>query len=401
MAETGLTIRFERSGRILSQATGGILDWEIESSYTRSTDSFSFSLYSENDPELTATELLLQPVELTVNGAPQGFFRIEVTDIGDDGTVVKCQGRDYISELVECNVDPYKKFTEDTELGDALVDVMAPVGIRTVTDFENVIMTSIRSGLDVKSGNKRKNQRTAKIKDFQPKPGEGIYECCNRLCARFGVTIQPSISRSDICLDAPDYAAPPLFKLVRTKDSAASAANNIVRGSASRNLGSFPTYAIFTGTDVPKDGKRRTPLGSQFSTIALAEALGLDELAGIMQRATLVGRSQEGDPNVLYRLLYFRDEDSKTQDQLDYAARRAMADRLRDTLSYSCTVKGHVDPVSGGVWSVGAMCEVSDAVTGVHENLWLASRKLRYSGDGPMTDLELIRPGTWAINEEL
>ncbi len=65
----------------------------------------------------------------------------------------------------------------------------------------------------------------------------------------------------------------------------------------------------------------------------------------------------------------------------------------------TCTVSGHVDPISGGVWSVGAMAQVNDSVARVHEALWISRRTLRYTSEGAMTDLEMIRPGTWEINE--
>ncbi len=397
--DTGLTVRLEQDGR---EFTTQIKAWSIDSAYLVSTDEFSFTLYSENRDDLLNLEL--QPVELIVNGASQGFGRIEVTTIGDDGSAVMCSGRDYISELVECNIDPFKTVAPETELGDAILDVMRPVGITGVTDFENVILTQVRSGVPVKRGNKgsskRKNPRKIKVEEFKPKPGQGIYEFCNRLVARHGATLQPGLTRSEIVIDAPDYDAVPLFRLTRTNDTTTSASNNIVKASATRDYSRFTTYSVFTGT-AAKSGEQQTALTSQFGTLEFAEALGLDEVVSIMQRATQVGRSREGDPNVLYRLQYHRDEDSRTQEQLAFAAQRAMADRLKDTLAFTCTVKGHVDPISGGVWSVGAIADVSDSITGVHEKLWIARRTLRYSTEGAMTDLELWRPGSFTINEEL
>lgn len=391
-ADTGLTVRFEQAGKEEQR----VKDWSIDSSYLVSTDEFHFTLYSPKREDFQDIEL--QPVELIVNGASQCLGRIEVTERGSDGSAVACSGRDYISEIVECNVDPFKVVTANTALGDALLDMMRPVGIKTVTDFDGLNMTQVRSGIAPKGGKKRKSPKAVKAEDYKPTPGQGIYEFCNRLIARHGATLQPANKRSEILIDAPDFDQDPLFFLTRTDDTTSSAGNNIESATARRDFTRFPTYAVFTGT-VAKSNETGTGVGFQFDMLKFAESLGNDELIRIMARAVQPGRSKEGDPNALYRLLYHRDTDSRTQAQLEAAAHRAVAERLKDTLSYSATVRGHVDPISGAVWSVGAMCSVNDAITGVHENLWILSRKLRYGTDGAMTDLEMIRPGTLFLGE--
>jgi prophage tail gpP-like protein len=392
-ADTGLAVRFEQSDRTETR----IEEWSIDSSYLVSTDGFSFTLYSEKRDELR--DLELQPVELTVNGASQCLGRIEVTETGGNGSSVTCQGRDYISELVECNIDPFKIVKADTELGDALLDVMRPVGITGVTDFENIIMAEVRSGVSIKSGKKRKNRRKTKVEEFKPKPGEGIYEFCNRLVARHGATIQPALTRSEVVLDAPDYEQTPLYRLFRTDDQAERVKNNIVSATARRDFSNFPTYSVFTGT-AAKSGKQQTGVGFQFDMLDFVNSLGNDELIRIMSGTLQPGRSRDGDANALYRLLYHRDEDSRTNEQLELAAHRAISERLKNTLAYTCTVNGHVDPESGAVWAINTMAEVSDAVTGVHEKLWIARRTLRYSSEGATTELEMWRPGSVTIGNE-
>jgi prophage tail gpP-like protein len=97
----------------------------------------------------------------------------------------------------------------------------------------------------------------------------------------------------------------------------------------------------------------------------------------------------------VYKPLYFKDRDSRNQEQLDYSVRRMVAEKLRDTLVYTCTVRGHVDPVSGALWGTDTIAHVYDEVEDVGEPLWIHDRTLYNDGSGPRTDLTLFRPGSY------
>ena len=391
--DTGLTVRFESLGR----ETVNVSEWEIDSQYMTSTDGFSFSLYEQDRSLLQKLELL--PVELLVNGKSQGFFRIEATDRGATAHTIRCEGRDYISEIVECNVSPYKTIPVGTELGAALADILRPVGITQVMDFEDgITMAEVRSGKKLKPG-KRKSRKRNQSSDFKPEPGEGIYQFANRLIARHSTTLQPGPARSTIILDSPDYQQEPTFQLTRTDDPTNSAANNIISGKARRDYSSFPTEALFTGTVSDGSEKAGQPMVVQLFLIGLAWGINT-ELAEILERGA-APTSGEDSPNALYRLLTHRDTDSRNEAELRAAASRAISERLKDTLTYTCTVKGHVDPISGAIWSVGMMAKVNDSIADVNEALWIAGRKLRYvpgANGGAFTDLTLWRPGSFLLD---
>lgn len=396
MADTGLTVRFERDGRVTNNA----IEWEIDSSYLVSTDEFSFTLV-EQDRQLVQF-LELQPVDLLVNGVSQCLGRIEITERGDTAHRVVCRGRDYISDIVESNVDPFKIVKKGTTLGDAILDMVRPCGIRTINDVEGISMAEVRAGKPIKRG-KRKGKKGLSVEELKPKYGEGIYEFCNRLVARHGATLQPSVSRQDIVIDSPDYTQEPSYTLSRTDDTTNSAGNNILSATATRDFSRFPTYAIFTGAAAAaQKGQQPVPIRQPFDMVTLAEAFG-EELGTIMRNSIAVGRNRDGgDPTVLYRLLTHRDEQAKTQEQLFSAAQRAIAERLKDTLQYRCTVKGHTDPKTGAIYSVNTMARVDDSIAGVHENLWVASRKLTYrpAPQGATAELELWRPESFQIGDE-
>lgn len=396
--DTGLLVRFDVLGREETQ----FKSWEIDSAYLVSTDGFRFVLYRRDREKLR--DLELQPVELLVNGASQVLGRIDMTSIGDDGSVIECEGRDYIADLVECNVDPSLKVAADTDVDDAIKQACAPCGIQEVTDFTNILTSEVRAGVKIKRKTRRRRKRP--LEDYKPKPGEGIYEYCLRLIARHGATIQPHPeSRSELVIDSPDYTQTPLYTLRRTDDPETSTGNNIITATARRDYSKIPTFVLFTGT-AAKSAKTGGSLVQSFNMLDVLPMFASDELMRIMESAIYPTRARpdqpitRDNPGILYRMLYHRDTESRTDDELFYVARRALAERLKDSLSYTCTVKGHTSR-EGAVYSVNTIASVDDAVCGVHEPLWIMRRTLKYDEmSGATTELELVRPGSFLLSEE-
>ena len=181
-----------------------------------------------------------------------------------------------------------------------------------------------------------------------------------------------------------------------------SGGNNIIKGRARRDFSSFPTYTLFTGTG-GETGAQSTGLNKTFDIFELVASV--QSLLSVIENKTVSGRwqgkaSTETKNGALYRLLYHRDTDARVQEDLDSGVRRSIAERLKDSLAYTCTVKGHADPVTGAIYSINTIANVDDSIAGVHERLWIAKRTLRYSeGEGSMTELELWRPGSFIIEE--
>ncbi len=399
--DTGLVIQFPALGRQTIEA----VEWEIDSAYLTSTDGFSFKLQEKDRALLRG--LQWQPVDLYVNGTLQLQGRIDITRRGETALTGVYKGRDYIAELVECCVDPSVKGAAGETVGLVLARAMAPCGITGILDDSESPITEIRLGKPKQKPRKRKSRKSAKIEDYKPKDGEGVYEFCNRIAARHGVTIQPGPDRTAITLDAPDYEQVPTFSLRRTDDPAAASSNNIVSAEALEDWSKFPTYTMFTG-NAPKKGQSGAPILHESSMVDAVsiEIQGrslLPQMQNVVDLAW-VGRRLPKDPslppNQIYRLLHHRDQEARTQEQIDNAATRAQSERLKDSLTYTCTVKGHTDPESGAIWTVGAMVNVSDAVAEIQEKLWIAGRRLYYTSQGAMTDLELWRPNSFVIGLE-
>ena len=104
-----------------------------------------------------------------------------------------------------------------------------------------------------------------------------------------------------------------------------------------------------------------------------------------------------GGALTVLRPLYHQDKEARNDEQIERVARRILADKLRDTLTYECTVVGHKDPKTGARYAPDTMWNVIDPIEGVEEQLWILGRTFRNDGQGAMTDLRMIRPYTWVL----
>jgi|1185.fasta_scaffold04371_2 hypothetical protein len=100
----------------------------------------------------------------------------------------------------------------------------------------------------------------------------------------------------------------------------------------------------------------------------------------------------------VYKPLFYRDKDSRNDEQLNYSVRRVIAEKLRATLTYNCTVRGHVEPKSGATWAVDTLVNVRDEVEDVNEAMWILERTFENDGtSGPVTHLSMVRPGSFVF----
>lgn len=399
-SETGV---HANQGRV----TTNIKSWSITSDYMVSADGFEFVLYDEDPDNLRDLEGL--PVLLVVNGATQLIGRIDMTTRGDDGISVTCQGRDYVADLVECNIDPTFVIKEGETLGDVILRACKPIGITAIDpDSATEVVLDVRKGVPGKTkrhrgkktegGNKSKPPHELTLQDLKPDIGQGIYEFLKPICDRHDCTIQPSTLRDTLLIAGPLMAQDPSFMLVRSRSDGSN--NNIKSGTVSRDYSSFPTLTIVQGQGAPRAGETTSSAVQIVDTWAQAQRLG-GELAQTLDSITWNGRRKNDDTtpipiDKIYRLNIFRDDKARSPDQITKAAKRLFYEHLKKTLEYHVTVKGHVDPVSGAVWTINTICRVDDDVCDIHENLWIQSRTLKYSpGSGGTTDLVLIRPDTF------
>jgi hypothetical protein len=386
-----LEILLEKSGRVLS-----VNEYTLSQDFTGSTDSFSFTYYSDKPELLRGLEL--QPVTIRIDGRTQFIGRIDATTRGDNGSAVTCEGRDYLSDLVESNVDPKCILRDGMPLQDAILYLCAPCGITTIESPAERI--SAKTGKPVNVGLHKLT--AAEVKDDKPEAGRGIYQVCEELLARFGLTLQPTIRRSAVVIQPPTYDTASIGRIARTFGEPRK--NLVISGRARRDYSSFPTHAVFTG-------KQGTPvdIGGAKGTISprwdMFEFLDKypTEIKTIVRDAIVQGRMSPGETSTatngaLYRLLYFQDPKAKTASHIANSMMRAISDRLKSTLTYECTVRGHSDPITGYTWAPDTMVDVADDMSDINEPLWCKSVTFANSRQsGPTTALTFLRPKTFQI----
>jgi hypothetical protein len=434
--EPQLTVRLEALGRDVVLQKG----WSLDSSYLTPTDGFEFTLYDTDRAKLRGLEL--QPVNLLVDGNSQLLGRIDMTERGSDGSAITCRGRDYLSDMTECHVDPTLQIKKEMTLETAILMGAGVVGIDTIISDDDVSMQEIRSGRRIKKKQRQTKRHKKKLEEYKPQPGESLFAFYNRIVARLGGTMQPADARNKLRITAPRYDTDPVATITRVVDPAPAEKNLVISATATRDFSSFPSFVLVAGKVVTV-GTTRAPsyakltvcrsgvgvfpspndkfevpyrvledeqvstqkqLDRKASTTDLARVLSA-ELAEILGRSVVPGRrlpsSSPAAPGPLYRLLYQKDAESGNQDQIDRLATRCFAQKFKDTLIYRVTLRGHADPLTGAIWTVDTMVRVKDEVCDVDEALWVASRKFSFSqGQGAITELELWRPGAFQIDAE-
>lgn len=373
---------------------GAICTWSIDSAFLTSTDAFEFEFIGEKPDD--RREMELAPVELFIDGCSMLQGRVDITVRGDKGpSVVTCRGRDYFGDLMEGDVDPTIVVPAGATLEDTILQACAPYGIIGVDGPEARQMARTKA-----TQKPVKLPRKHQLKDAKPEPGQGCYDWCNRILARHGLTMQPAADASKVVLQAPNYAQDPIGRIIR-KDSAQP--GNVIRGVATRDFSKIPTWALFSGrAGKPSESSSRTKANWDLAEVSAGYA---SELHDILMRWTIGGRRLPTNrsaivPRALYRLLYWRDELAKTQEQIDASALRAVAERIKDTLRYEVTLRGLVNPDTGYFWSYDTILDVDDDVADVHENLWVASRNFSFDGKQLTTKLECWRPGSFQIGNK-
>lgn len=374
---------------------GSITKWNVDSSFFTSTDGFGFEFIGKDQEDRRGLEAA--PLELLIDGNSMLHGRIDVTRRGDRGpSIVTVSGRDYIADLVEGNVDPTVSIAAGTILDDAILTACAPYGIIEVEGPE------ARQFARTKKQQKPAKRRSKKqITDAKPEPGQGVYDWCNRILARHHLTLQPGSDPTKVVLQAPNYDQDPIGRIIR-KNIDDRIVGNVIEGTATRDYSRVPTYGMFAG----RQGKATEKTSRTFTNFDLRTITGntAPELAAaqkyMVEGRLLPKKRQFSIPRQLYRLLYWRDELAKTQEQIDASLKRAVADRTKETLVYEVTVHGLCDPQTGKYWAVDTIVDVDDDVADVHEKLWVETRNASFDGREYRALMRCYRPGSFVIGDE-
>jgi prophage tail gpP-like protein len=421
LAQHKLTVLIESTGEVWDK----IQTYRLNSNYLTPSDEWEFVAYDTASPASLRRKFRpLMRVKLFIDGELQVHGRIDETEgTGGSGSALLVKGRDYVGELVDAGADPSIRFTEKQDLGDALLTLFRPHGI--VTLFGNWNLTrNLLTGRIPQVGVPRNDFHTAKIEDFKVSSGQGVFETADKIVARHGYTIQPGGTRDSLCVTEPQFGQDPLYTLSRP--------GNVLEGRARRCYADVPSVTIATGR-VKK--KRKTKASNLFDRTAQVGTDGVvqdeallpalvqfpsfgdlapNELGTFaevkriaLEPLTLLRQSRvdwkaktmpyTADDDVIYRPMYYEDRNSRTDEQLERVARRELGRRMKDVLTYKCTMRGHRDLVSGAVYAIDTVATVNDQNEDVNQTMWVLDRTFFNNGQGPKTDLQLILPGAIAL----
>jgi hypothetical protein len=384
----------------------GIEEYRINSSWLTPTDGWSFTISKDEDPgSLRDTFRNWQLLQLAINGQIQILGKIDVNEgTGESGSSLEVSGRDYLADAVDGTVDPAIQIKKEMNLEQAMLEIFRPFGI-TQVEGDYGLTRNILTGISALKGKPKKNFKKAHPDEFRPGENEGVFQFAEKLVARHGFSIQPANNRNTIGIFEPHDLQDPQYRLSRP--------GNIISSRARRDWTDVPTVTIARG----RGGDPNTEVKGtrhEFPTFGIDTVNPIAKIPAIRncifpesgvgslireQRFDLKKR----DPTLyafsppVYKPLFYQDKDSKNQEQLEYGARRMVADRLRKTLDYTCTVRGHVEPASGALWAINTVAQVWDDVERIDERLWLYERTFLNSGKGPMTELKFMRPDSYVL----
>lgn len=358
----------------------GIIRYSIDAQYLVSTDEFSVTFWDSDPARLRA--LALEPVTLNIDGEPVLTGRIERVERGDDGRAVTVIGRDYFSELTEGHLDPSVKINADQTFADVILFCAGPYGISAVAGI---------NGADKLKPGERK-----------PESGQGVYDFLNRIAARLGVTLQPSANdRTQVLLSQPDYERAPVLKIFRSTDPVASTANNVISARSAEDYTRIPTVGLSTGK-VAEPGKSPSTASTEYDTAgALA---GISDNVALALSKVVAGRVKPADGHrvgpELYRLLFVKDDNARTAEQVEQAIVRAVSERAKDSLTYTASLRGHRISGDGPLYSVNTVAEVYDDPCELYANLWVSGVRYSYDrGQGSTTELTCWNLGAFYIGK--
>lgn len=398
-----IEVEIERSDET-KRYRGVFLSYRLSSNYMIPTDEWEFVVYSDSDPfMLRRIWRPLQPVKIYVSGNLQVIGRIDdIEGVGETGAALKVSGRDYLADIVDSTVDPTFQVKTGQDIGSVLLELLKPWGITTILGSFN-LTRNILTGKRPYFGDPERSFQAASLQDFKAEENQGVFEFIMKILARHGFMLLPGGTRDSVVVDAPNYLQDPSYSLTRP--------GNIISAPARRSYRNVPTVTMARG----RGGDASSGSKNEFATFDKSRnAPSSIGLVPEVQRCITADNDviavretrydpKRGDNTVygfnppVYKPLFYRDKDARDQAQLERSVRKMIAERLRDTLTYPVTVRGHKDPETGTAYAVDTIGNVSDTVEDVQEKLWCMDRVFVNDGSGPKTELQMLRPESYVL----
>lgn len=402
-------LKFLHSGRSLI-AGEELLDFQFTEEYFRPTSSWNVSIADRR--EMRDLISIGAKVQLSLWGRPQVTGYVE--SIESSKGVLKLSGRDILAPVQDSYMDPHFKIAKGDKLEDVIKKLLNPFGITSIdVNNKDNIEVSVKpkakrqrhkqstdwaikeSGAEAKS-----KDRDLKITEEQCKPGnEGVLQFIQKLLDRASLHMWAKADGSGVVISGVDFEEP-LYTVYCTKDSSSIVSSSLKRNvadqssvivgyaktnSSKQEVGRCKAIAINELVATDKDFNLRSDVSEFIQSQDLKDATVLDVRNNLKDFRKLFG-----DYNTL-RPMYIIDNDSKSQEQLEKAIAKKLAQMTHKAFEYQISFQGNV------LTGVNTQIKVQDDFLGVSGTFWIESKRFSGNNQGFITELTLRLPYTVAF----
>ncbi|AYC19812.1 hypothetical protein DZA65_02934 [Dickeya dianthicola] len=298
------------------------------------------------------------------------------------GLTLSLSGRDNMSVLVDCAAPLLT--SRQIGLEEVIAQVVRPLGI---TKIRLNAESSIR------------NDKVA------TEPGERAWDLLHRACAGRG--LWPWFSPDGtLMIGGPDYTAPPVATLILRPDGKG---NNVIQlDDESSEDRSFSELTLLAQGHAHTTKSKKLGIvdvdGTSTATVSDSDDDDdddndddeLDMYTGTAETGLHGLKAKAYDPTVThYRPQIIVCGDAESQEQMNYRARKAMADARLAGYDLTAVVAGHRTS-DGKLWEPGQRIHVISDVHGINAVFFLMGREfVGGRQDGMRTTLRLKEDGVW------
>lgn len=390
-------------------------------------DGWSVEIGDGNLAEAQRQAILIgSEVQLFVDDYPLATGFVDAVEISADrgrGVVYNIHGRDRLGAAVDAIADPRVQFKDGTTLAEFLKAVFAPYGW---SEDDHFIIDNA-ANRDAKTGGLRgtptshaKKKVGKPLRDFtlhqlKPHNREGLFRFAARVAERHGFLIRCTADGEQLVIAGPDFYQDPRYQIRRSNDGGPGrfGGTNVLSGSVRYDGTDQPSIIVadgFSGGGEFGRGKTKSYCINPYFGLD-EQGFPIDEVSKVLSQYPeaepilfVTQPFHERVPNMPFRPMFVHDEESQTQEQLNWFVKRTMSELIRKSLVCHYTVEGHGQTVDGAFtpWDVDTVVDVQDDVGGVHERMYIIGRTFEKSrSGGTHTKLDLVRLFSIAVGDQV
>lgn len=358
-------------------------DWQtyrIDSDFLKAADAWQLSL-GLPEGHFPADAVRGAPVKVKMNDDVVLSGRVDVVarDVSRRGVTLNLSGRDDSAILVDCAAPIFS--ARQLSLDEVIASIVRPLGIKKIRIQADGVIRNDRVHIE---------------------PGERAWDSLMKAAAGRG--LHPWFDPDGtLVIGGPDYNHPPIADLIMRRDGQG---NNLISLSDSRNIqGCFSELMILAQSHATTTSNKKLPIRPvdvsrstrQAFSVNIDDSDDTDDTAAISSASGQHSlKIKVTDPTVpYYRPQILTSGDVDNQEQLQYRAKKAMADARLSGLDIVAEVYGHRTP-NGELWTPGQRVHIQSELHGIDNIFFLMGRTfIGGSPGGTVTQLRFKEDAVW------